>query len=60
MRVCVHVIACVRVPIFSNNYCIGLGYHSGVSRTILGNIMTHAHSIHIPRAMFIFPTRIVT
>ena len=45
MRVCVHV----RVPMFSNDSCVGLGYDSGVSRTILGNMITrsiatgHAH-----------------
>ena len=40
--------ACVRVPIFSNDSCIGLGYDSGVSTTIFDNMVTHAHSIHGP------------
>ena len=37
---------CVHVPMFSNESCIGLGYDSGVSKTILGNMITHAHSVH--------------
>ena len=28
---------CVHVHMFSNDFYIGLGYYSGVSRTILGN-----------------------
>ena len=50
VHVCVH--ACVRVPVFSNDSCTGLGYDSGVSRTILGNMITHAHSIHGPCSYF--------
>ena len=54
LRACVRacVSACVRVPIFSNESCIGLGKDSGVSRTILGNMMTYAHSIHGPCSYF--------
>ena len=53
MRVCVRAsMACVRVPMFSNDSCIGLGCDSGVSRTILGNILTHADSIHGPCSYF--------
>ena len=60
VHVCVHVsvyaYACVRayvrafvrVPMFSNDSCIGLGYNSGVSGTILVNIITHAHGIYGP------------
>ena len=45
MRACVRACArlcvcCVRVPMFSNDYCIVLGYDSGVSRTIVGNMVT--------------------
>ena len=43
-----YVHACVRVPMFSNDSCIGLGYDSGVSRTILGNMITHAYSFQGP------------
>ena len=42
--------ACVRVLIISNDSCIGLGYDSGASRTILGNMITHAHGTHAARA----------
>ena len=37
--------ACVRVPVFRKDSCIGLGYESGVSRTTLCNMITHGHSI---------------
>ena len=50
VRACVR--ACVHVPIFSNDSCIGLGHDSGVSRTILGNMINHAHSIHGPCSHF--------
>ena len=52
--VCVHacVRACVRVPMFNNDSCIGLGYDSGVSRTIVGDMITNAHSIHGPSSYF--------
>ena len=40
VRVCVHVR--VRVPIFSSESCIGPGYDSGVSGTIMCNVITHA------------------
>ena len=50
MSACVR--ACMRVPMFSNNSCIGLGYDSGISRTILCNKITHAHSIHGPCSYF--------
>ena len=65
LRTCVHVRKYVRnmhahthshasvpVPMFSNDSCTGLGYDSGVSRTILGNMITHAHSIHGPSSYF--------
>ena len=44
--------ACVRVSMCSNDFCITLGYDSGVSKTILGNMITHAHSIHVPCSYF--------
>ena len=44
--------ACVRVPMFSNGTCIGLGYNSGVSRTILGDMIIHVYSIHGPCSNF--------
>ena len=46
VHACVH--ACVRVPIFSNDSCIGLDYDSGVSGSIFGNMITYAHSINGP------------
>ena len=45
---CAYMYACVRVPMFSNDSCIGLGYDSGVSRTFLGNMITYTHCIHRP------------
>ena len=50
--VCTCVRACVGVPILRNDPCIGLGYNSGVSRAILGNMITHAHSTHGPCSYF--------
>ena len=50
MRACVS--ACVPVPMFSNDSCIELGYDSGVSGIILGDIITYAHSIHWPCSYF--------
>ena len=44
--------AFAHVPMFSNDSFIALGYDSGVSRTILGNMITHAHSIHGPCSYF--------
>ena len=32
---------CLRVPMFSIDSCVGDGCDSGVSRTILGNMITH-------------------
>ena len=39
MRACVR--ACVHVPMFINDSCIGLGYDSDVYGTILGNMITY-------------------
>ena len=52
MRACVHVCVCMRIPMFSNDACIGLGYDFGMSRTILGNMITHAYSIQGPCSYF--------
>ena len=40
--VCVCVHARVRVPMFSNDSCTGLGCDSGVSGAILGNMITYS------------------
>ena len=46
---CASACVCMCVcTIFSNDSCIELRYDSGVSATILGNMTTHAHSIHGP------------
>ena len=50
VRACVR--ACVRVPIFSNDSYIWLGYDSGVSGTILGNMITYVHNVHGPCSYF--------
>ena len=56
--VCQCVCACVHVRVHEYKYpcsvmtCIGLGNDSGVSMTILGNMITHAHSIHGPCSYF--------
>ena len=47
VRACVR--ACVRVPVFCN---YRLDCDSGVSRIILGNMITNAHSIHGPCLYF--------
>ena len=39
----------VCVPMFSNDSCIGLGYDSGVSGTILDNMIPYAGIIFGPR-----------
>ena len=49
--VCAHV--CVHAGVFPCSVVIfGLGYDSGVSGTMLGNMITHAHRIHGPCSYF--------
>ena len=60
MHVCVHITcmcaymcACMRACThFSNDSCIALGYDCGLSRPIMSNMITHAHSIRGPCFFF--------